>query len=985
MEVGLRVIRGPDWKWANQDDGEGHIGTVVEIGRPGSTASPDKTAVVQWDSGMRTNYRVGYQGSYDLLVYDNAPIGVKHPNIICDDCKQHGIRGVRWKCTECHDFDLCTVCYMKDKHLTTHQFERYETAQSAGVRVPKRHGSVKVQSRGIFPGARVVRGPDWDWGNQDGGPGNTGKVIEIRGWDNESGNSVVQVTWSSGATNVYRLGHKGKVDVKYTQDATGGYYYKDHLPKLGYHHQQTIVSHMEPVTSAAGQNFRVGDKVKVQLDVDILKQLQEGHGGWNPKMVEYIGKAGTVHRVTERGDIRVQYDGSSNRWTFHPAALTKVDMFSVGDTVRISDKMEEVKRLQAGHGEWTDAMRSTLGQLGTVQKVYHDGDLRVLVNSQTWTLNPANITMVPRSTIDTNNTMAPDRERHQSNTVLSLLEQIRAIQVDNNTPDKLVSEAAQGHLGKVHELVTKHPDRVDTKSSGKTALQVSCHQGYLDMVKVLILAGASLEVKDDDGDTALHYSAFGNQPEIAELLLTKGANVNVTNNSGCGALHVAVNKSHVRCVRVLLNHNCNINTQDSYGDTALHDAIAKDNRDILDMLLAVPTLDLQLRNNRGFNPLHHASLKGNKYAAEKILAICPQLVDERKDDGYSALHLAALNGHKEVADVLITQGHCEVNILNNRHQTPLLLAVSQGHTSVIELLVSRSANVNMEDEEGDTCLHLALVRQSDNTNLANSPQVTSTYSLPSKKLLAYLPFQEPLSGMAQYIWDSVVKQLSNMNKQIHSSMGIVDTGGNAGAAIACFLVQEGANLNAANQRGQTPMDLVTDPRVKELIQQFASARRDMEAKSSRSHSDGTRPGPSNQSSRDPSPLDVQVDCTECIVCDDNMANVKFEPCNHTIACVECSTRMKKCIKCQQPITRKVKIDGQPVEVQPTRNILPEKVVELERKVREMEESALCMICLERKRNVAFLCGHATCEQCSRPLKHCPMCRKTITKKISLYL
>ena len=76
-EVGLRVVRGPDWKWSNQDDGEGHVGTVVEIGKPGSTTSPDKTVVVQWDSGSRTNYRVGYQGAYDLRVLDNAPVGTK--------------------------------------------------------------------------------------------------------------------------------------------------------------------------------------------------------------------------------------------------------------------------------------------------------------------------------------------------------------------------------------------------------------------------------------------------------------------------------------------------------------------------------------------------------------------------------------------------------------------------------------------------------------------------------------------------------------------------------------------------------------------------------------------------------------------------------------------------------------------------------------------------------------------------------------------
>ena len=36
IELGLRCVRGPDWKWGNQDDGEGHVGTVVEIGKPGT-------------------------------------------------------------------------------------------------------------------------------------------------------------------------------------------------------------------------------------------------------------------------------------------------------------------------------------------------------------------------------------------------------------------------------------------------------------------------------------------------------------------------------------------------------------------------------------------------------------------------------------------------------------------------------------------------------------------------------------------------------------------------------------------------------------------------------------------------------------------------------------------------------------------------------------------------------------------------------------
>lgn len=43
--------------------------------------------------------------------------------------------------------------------------------------------------------------------------------------------------------------------------------------------------------------FQHGDKVKCLLDIDILREMQEGHGGWNPKMAEvhpWIFSLGTI-------------------------------------------------------------------------------------------------------------------------------------------------------------------------------------------------------------------------------------------------------------------------------------------------------------------------------------------------------------------------------------------------------------------------------------------------------------------------------------------------------------------------------------------------------------------------------------------------------------------------------------------------------------------------------------------------------------------
>ena len=53
-------------------------------------------------------------------------------------------------------------------------------------------------------------------------------------------------------------------------------------------------------------------------------------------------------------------------------------------------------------------------------------------------------------------------------------------------------------------------------------------------------------------------------------------------------------------------------------------------------------------------------------------------------------------------------------------------------------------------------------------------------------------------------------------------------------------------------------------------------------------------------------------------------------------------------------------------------------------VREIEDANMCAICLEKARNVAFMCGHGTCVECATSLEVCPMCRKPIEKKITLF-
>jgi hypothetical protein len=78
------------------------------------------------------------------------------------------------------------------------------------VLVEPRKYSKKLAYRGIFKGAKVIRGVDWQWGEQDK-HGIKGRVIELRDWNNNSFNSAAYVQWEDNSKNLYRLGHNGMV------------------------------------------------------------------------------------------------------------------------------------------------------------------------------------------------------------------------------------------------------------------------------------------------------------------------------------------------------------------------------------------------------------------------------------------------------------------------------------------------------------------------------------------------------------------------------------------------------------------------------------------------------------------------------------------------------------------------------------------------------------------------------------------------------
>ncbi|XP_046405461.1 uncharacterized protein LOC124170643 isoform X2 [Ischnura elegans] len=90
------------------------------------------------------------------------------------------------------------------------------------------------------------------------------------------------------------------------------------------------------------------------------------------------------------------------------------------------------------------------------------------------------------------------------------------------------------------------------KQHGQTALMLSVSHGRLDMVQLLLEAGADVNIQDEDGSTALMCAAEHGHADIVRTLLAQpDCDTTIEDNDGSTALNIAMEAGH-RNIGVLL-------------------------------------------------------------------------------------------------------------------------------------------------------------------------------------------------------------------------------------------------------------------------------------------------------------------------------------------------------------------------------------------------------------------------------------------------
>lgn len=101
---------------------------------------------------------------------------------------------------------------------------------------------------------------------------------------------------------------------------------------------------------------------------------------------------------------------------------------------------------------------------------------------------------------------------------------------------------------------------------------------FIDHVKMLIDAGATLEERDAKGNTPLLSAAMHGYPDVAELLYKRGGNINAVSFKGNGILHYTLSNPgmdrgteefHPIADMVLADKNMNVNLVNDMKQSAL--------------------------------------------------------------------------------------------------------------------------------------------------------------------------------------------------------------------------------------------------------------------------------------------------------------------------------------------------------------------------------------------------------------------------------
>jgi ankyrin repeat protein len=235
----------------------------------------------------------------------------------------------------------------------------------------------------------------------------------------------------------------------------------------------------------------------------------------------------------------------------------------------------------------------------------------------------------------------------------------------------LLADAAERmERSKIRALLKQRVDVNTPQADGMTALHWATYHDDVELVTLLVRAGANVQAANRYGVTPLSLACTNGDGAMVEMLLKAGADPNAALPGGETPLMTAARTGAVASVKALVSRGANVDSKDERrGQTALMWAAAEGHADVVQALIDADA-DFATRVPSGFTPLLFAVREGRIDVLRVLLKAGANVnetipADAGRRRGYggrlppagaSALLLAVTNGHFELAAQLLDAG-----------------------------------------------------------------------------------------------------------------------------------------------------------------------------------------------------------------------------------------------------------------------------------------------------------------------------------------
>ena len=453
----------------------------------------------------------------------------------------------------------------------------------------------------------------------------------------------------------------------------------------------------------------------------------------------------------------------------------------------------------------------------------------------------------------------------------------------------------------ISKLLIQQGANINTKDEyGYTALMRAAMIGSYEMVKFLLENDANINTKDNDGNTVLYYNIYyadygelENAKKIFNLLIKYGADVNTKNNYGASLLNISYRASTAlaqnrEMFKVLVENGFDLESRidggehspDDYDYTPLMIAAAINDYDIVKFLVEKGA-DVNAKTHFEYSsvetPLLLSLYNENSSIAEYLINNGAD-INVTNEDGETPLMYASKVHNIKVIELLIQKG-ADINVFDNYGNTALIYGVNNLETvkllvengadvnfykggstalisaceysherniDVIKYLVSKNANINAQDNKGDTALNKTLdtsdegsidildfeiahflIEQGADVNIKNKREYTPfIYLGMGEGNFNNKSFQEYRIKLAEVLLEKGADiNAKDYNGYTSLMWACASSGSRFAEPYVKFLVEKGADINIEDNHGDTALDIAENLKLRKIVSILKKAQR----------------------------------------------------------------------------------------------------------------------------------------------------------------